>query len=85
MLIKKTSSIAEIEEGIHYFLLQKEGNFTFESAYNDFIKLCEYGIDKDMVKNALIECLEYLLDDGLIEYYNEFYHSTLTENLDQSI
>ena len=74
----------KIEKEIYFFILQKDVNFTFEGVYNQIILLCEDGIDKEMVRNALMDCLDVLLSDGIIKYYNGFFYRVLTDNVECS-
>ena len=77
----KSSTFQEIQRELHYFLLEKEGYFTLQSAYNDFILLCEQGIDTKVVIDALMDTMDHLMDDGLIKLVDEnLYCSTLSKD-----
>ncbi len=84
--LTKSSTFQEIQNELHYFLLQKEGFFTLQSAYDDFIILCEQGIDTKVVIDALMDTMDRLMDDGLIRLMEEnLYCSTLSKDHNYNI
>lgn len=74
--LSKLSSINEIRVEIHCFLVEKTEGFTLQSAYREIIKLCEDGIDTNLIKELFMERVDALLEDGLIRPIGNNFYST---------
>ncbi len=81
MKITKLSTWQDIQEELHYFLLEKEGFFSLQSIYDEIISHCEQGIDTKLILNVLMETMDRLMDRGLIRLMEEnLYCSTLSKD-----
>lgn len=85
MKITKLNTEQEIFRKIHFYILENKDNFTLESIYNEIVNLCEEGVDIKLVKETLINCMDNLLEDGLIRYFQQVYYNTLTESVEKSV
>ena len=85
MKITKLNTEQEIFRKIHFYILENKDNFTLESIYNEIVNFCEDGVDVKLVKEILIDCMDNLLEDGLIRYFQKVYYNTLTESVEKSV
>ena len=85
MKITKLNTEQEIFRKIHFYILENKDNFTLESIYNEIVNLFEDGVDIKLVKETLIDCMDNLLEDGLIRYFQKVYYNTLTESVEKSV
>ena len=86
--LTKNDEIIEFEKRAHYMLVAKVGKFTMDEMFEEMKAQCEEDVPFEIIKSALLDVLDGLLNRGLMRYYDEnddgkevYYESSLTEGL----
>lgn len=86
--LTKNDKLIEFERKAHFLLVAKVGKFTMNEIFEEMKAQCEEDVPFEIIKSALLDVLDDLLNRGLMRYYDEnddgkkvYYESSLTEGL----